>query len=173
VTDFGLSRILTTSGFTTKTQSGTQRYMSPELFPPCDEDVEESAPRLTMASDIWAFSMTILEVRRSLDPLPHLCKLIVMAYRSSLDPCLSGTYEETSWSLSQSYTGAAPGVILICRSPMRFGPCWKDAGILSPVCDRRWRIWSVSLSNSRPPSLRLHKHNLYTFFCPGLILRLC
>lgn len=55
LTDFGLSRILEMSGFTTKTMSVTWRYAAPELL-----DNEE--PRVTAATDVWAFAMTVLEV---------------------------------------------------------------------------------------------------------------
>jgi serine/threonine protein kinase len=55
--DFGLSRILEVSGFTTKI-SGTWRYMALELL-------GEGAPRVTAESDIWALAMTVVEVRIS------------------------------------------------------------------------------------------------------------
>jgi serine/threonine protein kinase len=86
LTDFGLSRILQTHGFTTKTASGTWRYMAPELALTCEADEsnvgmtdgwcwkspelmlasqneeEEPLPRVTMATDVWAFAMTVIEV---------------------------------------------------------------------------------------------------------------
>ncbi|KIM74467.1 hypothetical protein PILCRDRAFT_23355, partial [Piloderma croceum F 1598] len=60
--DFGLSRILEKSGFTTKTTSGTWRYMALELVSPPRGEYEEFIPRVTMATDVWAFAMTIVEV---------------------------------------------------------------------------------------------------------------
>ena len=61
ITDFGLSRILGESGFTTKSVGGTYRWMAPELLAPEGEVV----PQVTVASDVWAFGMTVLEVRLS------------------------------------------------------------------------------------------------------------
>jgi serine/threonine protein kinase len=59
IADFGLARILGESGFTTKTVGGTYRWMAPELLAP--EGVY--VPQVTVASDVWAFGMTGLEVR--------------------------------------------------------------------------------------------------------------
>ena len=61
IADFGLSRILGESGFTTKSVAGTCRWMAHELVELSDGE-EESVPQVTAASDIWAFGMTILEV---------------------------------------------------------------------------------------------------------------
>ncbi|KIM82575.1 hypothetical protein PILCRDRAFT_7939 [Piloderma croceum F 1598] len=61
LTDFGLARILETSGFTTKSVGGTCRWMAYELVAPCDEE-EECIPQVTVATDIWAFGMTTLEI---------------------------------------------------------------------------------------------------------------
>ena len=65
ISDFGLSRILETSGFTTKGVGGTCRWMAYELIVSPDnygEDGEEYVPQPTIASDVWAFGMTALEV---------------------------------------------------------------------------------------------------------------
>lgn len=65
ISDFGLSRILETSGFTTKGAGGTCRWMAYELIVSPDnygEDGEEYVPQPTIASDVWAFGMTALEV---------------------------------------------------------------------------------------------------------------
>ena len=59
IADFGLSRILGEPGFTTKSVGGTYRWMAPELLAPG----EESVPQVTMASDVWAFGMTVIEVQ--------------------------------------------------------------------------------------------------------------
>lgn len=66
LTDFGLARILETSGFTTKSVGGTCRWMAYELIAPCYDD-EECIPQVTVSTDIWAFGMTALEVG---SPLP-------------------------------------------------------------------------------------------------------
>jgi serine/threonine protein kinase len=60
--DFGHSRILGASGFTTSTITiaGTFRYMAPELMVPENPDI---TPTPTIASDVWAAGMTGLEVR--------------------------------------------------------------------------------------------------------------
>ena len=60
--DFGLSRVLGESGFTTKSVGGTSRWMAWELIASFNED-EENVPQVTAASDVWAFAMTVLEVR--------------------------------------------------------------------------------------------------------------
>ncbi|KAG2043769.1 kinase-like domain-containing protein [Suillus americanus] len=59
--DFGHSRILGVSGFTTSTMTiaGTFRYMAPELMVPANPDI---TPTPTIASDIWAAGMTGLEI---------------------------------------------------------------------------------------------------------------
>ena len=59
IADFGLSRILEASGFTTKSVGGTFRWMAHELLAP----EGDSIPQVTAASDVWAFAMTVLEVR--------------------------------------------------------------------------------------------------------------
>ena len=61
--DFGLSRTLQATGFTTfGLETGTLRYMAPELLACADEE-DETNPRATKETDVWAFSMTVLEVR--------------------------------------------------------------------------------------------------------------
>ena len=63
ITDFGLSRILEVSGFTTQSVNGTYRWMACELL--AYELLGRGVPRITAASDTWAFGMTVLEVRSS------------------------------------------------------------------------------------------------------------
>lgn len=63
ISDFGLSRVLETTGFTTKAVGGTCRWMAQELLDPPEEDDEGDTPLVTTASDVWAFAMTVLEVR--------------------------------------------------------------------------------------------------------------
>lgn len=59
--DFGHSRILGISGFTTNTRTvaGTLRYMAPELMVPENDEI---TPRPTIESDVWAAGMTGLEI---------------------------------------------------------------------------------------------------------------
>jgi serine/threonine protein kinase len=66
LSDFGLSRVLEVSGFTTKDTPGTLRYMAPELL------AEEPAPgttsgaiRTTISADVWAFAVAATEVRKA------------------------------------------------------------------------------------------------------------
>ena len=63
ITDFGLSRILEVSGFTTQSVNGTYRWMACELLE--YELRGRGVPRITAASDTWAFGMTVLEVSQS------------------------------------------------------------------------------------------------------------
>jgi serine/threonine protein kinase len=64
VTDFGLARALQVTGLTTPALlSGTLRYQAPELMPADKED--EPNPRVTKETDVWSFSMTVIEVRIS------------------------------------------------------------------------------------------------------------
>jgi hypothetical protein len=39
--------------------------MAPELMGDCLDEPEQSIPRVTMATDSWAFAMTVVEVRIS------------------------------------------------------------------------------------------------------------
>ena len=58
LSDYGISRILEMSGFTTNAQAVTWRYTAPERF---NEDV--SISKGTTAADVWSFAMTVIEVR--------------------------------------------------------------------------------------------------------------
>ena len=57
VAGLGQSRILNTPGFTTKTLLGAWRWMACELLATEEEDVQ-----VTLATDVWAFAMTVIEV---------------------------------------------------------------------------------------------------------------
>ncbi|KAG2055496.1 kinase-like protein [Suillus hirtellus] len=63
LTDFGLSRVLEVSGFTTTNVKavGTFRYMAPELMNPVNT-ASATAPLPTVQSDIWSAGMTGLEI---------------------------------------------------------------------------------------------------------------
>ncbi|KIK95762.1 hypothetical protein PAXRUDRAFT_361475 [Paxillus rubicundulus Ve08.2h10] len=72
LSDFGLSRVLEVSGFTTKNTPGTLRYMAPELL------AGEPAPgtssggiRTTPAADVWAFAVTTTEIFSTKQPYHH------------------------------------------------------------------------------------------------------
>lgn len=55
LTDFGISRMIGTSGYTTKSLAGSVRWMARELL-----TTEDEIP--SRESDVWSFGMTILEV---------------------------------------------------------------------------------------------------------------
>ncbi|KAG1903386.1 kinase-like domain-containing protein [Suillus fuscotomentosus] len=63
LTDFGLSRVIKASGFTTTNVKavGTFRYMAPELMNPVNT-TSATAPLPTVQSDIWSAGMTGLEI---------------------------------------------------------------------------------------------------------------
>jgi len=48
--------------------------MAPELFEICEEDTEEeeSIPRVTMETDVWAFAMTVTEVFTESVPFSYI-----------------------------------------------------------------------------------------------------
>ena len=64
ICDFGRSRILEQSGFTTPLVAGTARYMAPELFDMDDAGIEptNSFVRVTKTSDVYSFAMVGVEV---------------------------------------------------------------------------------------------------------------
>ena len=58
--DFGTSRILRTSGYTTKNVSGTRRWSAVELLKEeLDGDVEILSTRISKETDIWALGMVV------------------------------------------------------------------------------------------------------------------
>jgi len=63
LTDFGLSRILKETGFTTKSLACTLRFTAPELF-------NMRMPCVTEATDVWAFAMTVIEIMSERIPFP-------------------------------------------------------------------------------------------------------
>jgi serine/threonine protein kinase len=90
LTDFGLARSLQMSGLTTKTLSGTWRFMAPEILQsPTENEDEEFLPLANLAADVWAFSMTALQVRWPL-------------------PCRSSKQISLSSSDSQIFSGEKP-----------------------------------------------------------------
>ena len=90
ITDFGLSRILECSGFTTR-PGGTLRWMALELIP-----VDDADRRVTTYTDVWAFAMTVLEVRRRPMLRYDQSRLnVFVVNRSLLDLSLSITSKTT------------------------------------------------------------------------------
>ncbi|KAG1878875.1 kinase-like domain-containing protein [Suillus subluteus] len=68
LTDFGLSRVLEASGFTTTNikAAGTFRYMARELMNPTYHSM--TAPLPTVQSDVWSAGMTGLEILSGIVP---------------------------------------------------------------------------------------------------------
>jgi len=67
IIDFGLARILYESGFTTGTSKGTWRFWAPEMI-----NDEEGIQRVTTATDVYAFAMTVIQIFTGLLPFPHI-----------------------------------------------------------------------------------------------------
>jgi serine/threonine protein kinase len=149
IADFGLSRILGESGFTTKSVSGTYRWMAPELLAPEGEYV----PQVTTASDVWAFGMTVLEVRFSVRILignPHshtpylYLRYLVADYHS-----VSSSTISPSFTVSREAVGQHTRHIR--RSAATYGHSWNCVGIQNRLCAPRWNFSRV-VSH---PSLRI------------------
>jgi len=67
--DFGLSRVLEVSGFTTNNTPGTLRYMAPELVTGDPAPGTTSASvRTSTAADVWAFAIAATEIFTTLKP---------------------------------------------------------------------------------------------------------
>ena len=95
IADFGLARILGETGFTTKSIGGTCRWMACELVELSEEE-EECVPEVTMESDVWAFGMTVLEVRSAvLIIAPAVSFVLYLLSRYSPDGCRSSTSSVT------------------------------------------------------------------------------
>jgi len=74
--DYGLVFIIDSSDFTTTKILGTCRWSAPELMG--DNDEEDSAPPFSLATDIFAFAMTTVEVCLAvLFPLPATATAIL------------------------------------------------------------------------------------------------
>lgn len=61
--DYDLVSIIDSTDFTSAKVVGTCRWTAPELMLPPEND-EEYVPQYSFPSDIFAFAMTIVEVRR-------------------------------------------------------------------------------------------------------------
>jgi serine/threonine protein kinase len=89
IADFGLARVLQVSNFTSKTASPHSGNIVNEQSATCEGEefnpvttdgwrwkafelmtasLEETTTRVTIATDVWAFSMTVIEVRISASP---------------------------------------------------------------------------------------------------------
>jgi len=62
--DYGLAFIIHSSDFTSTKTAGTCRWTAPEVINLPDDELElnDPPPLFTMASDIYAFAMTVIEV---------------------------------------------------------------------------------------------------------------
>ena len=95
IADFGLARILGETGFTTKSIGGTCRWIAYELVDLSDEE-EECVPQVTMESDVWAFGMTVLEVRSAVWIIaPEVLFVLYLRCRFSPEGCRSSTSRAT------------------------------------------------------------------------------
>ncbi|KZV89243.1 kinase-like protein, partial [Exidia glandulosa HHB12029] len=97
VSDFGLSTLLARSSQSFTEDSvvkGTSRWMAPELF-------TEEEPRLTYATDIWAFGCLLIEVQSG--KLPYSNKAndqqVILALSKQELPTRSADIPESLWSL--------------------------------------------------------------------------
>jgi len=67
IIDFGLARILHESGFTTGTSKGTWRFWAPEMM-----NDENGIQRVTTATDVYAFAMTVVQILTGFLPFRHI-----------------------------------------------------------------------------------------------------
>lgn len=136
ISDFGLSRILEVTGFTTKSVGGTCRWMAQELIAPSDDDDDEIIPQVTTESDVWAFAMTAIEVN-----LPT-----TTSFTDKSD-------EHTRYWQVGSRSPRSSLMLLFClRSwkengrhvthtrifPIIFGHCWRGVGMSIQSTVPRW-----------------------------------
>ncbi|KAF9447174.1 kinase-like protein, partial [Macrolepiota fuliginosa MF-IS2] len=90
--DFGTSKMLDIPLSTSSRMAGTYRWMSPELLVDAD-------PKPTMASDVWAFGMTILQARKN--PYSHLKSdpAVIMSVVQGQLPPQPLEIDSTIWAL--------------------------------------------------------------------------
>jgi serine/threonine protein kinase len=74
IADYGLVFVIETTDFTSTKTAGTCRWMAPEVMNPEEEqeedlDSQEPAVLFTTYSDIYAFAMTVFEVKNVFDKL--------------------------------------------------------------------------------------------------------
>jgi len=138
IADFGLARILEATGFTTKSVGGTCRWMAYELIAPSDNDEDESVPRVTLATDIWAFGMTALEVGSSISHAAacltrvHLCQIFtgeLPFFHIKFDTAVMLAVMKGGRPTRERY----PAITLIS------GLCWNNVGTWILLRDLRWK----------------------------------
>jgi len=61
--DYELVFITASPDFTSVVSSHTLKWMAPELMKDCGHDVEKAPTPYSLASDVFAFAMTVIEVR--------------------------------------------------------------------------------------------------------------
>jgi len=91
--------------------------MAPELYSIWDGEIDDSVPRVTMATDVWAFSMTVIEIFTQSVPFSHTANdASVILYvkaggRPHRDRCLS--INDTIWATLER--------------------CWDEANLRPPM----------------------------------------
>ena len=63
IADFGISRIMSKKGFTTSAPFFSSCWASFEMVQACANDVGTIYEHRTRYSDVWAFAMTVIQVR--------------------------------------------------------------------------------------------------------------
>jgi serine/threonine protein kinase len=163
IADFGLARVLGESGFTTKTVGGTWRWMAYELV---GLDEEESIPQVTMESDIWAFGMTVLEVRILFIVLLWSYSCFTADFRYFVGNCRSFISSTTFLWFAISSRVVVQYVRGIQRLATTFGQCLNDAGVQIRLNDQPWPP-SPSISDSLLKRWYLHRPCLALTFSPA------
>ncbi|KAF5354756.1 hypothetical protein D9756_005502 [Leucocoprinus leucothites] len=103
LTDFGVAKMLSVSGYTTTNLGGTCRWMSPELL-------EEYDPSPTVFSDTWAFGMTILQIFTGKVPFDYLrndATVIISLAKGTL-PEKPEEVNNTIWAMLKRCWAAEP-----------------------------------------------------------------
>jgi len=109
LTDFGLSRILDATGFTTKGSACTLRFTAPELY--SRDDMPR--PRVTIATDVWAFAMTVIEIMSGDVPFSHFNDPGVIVHVNSGGRPKREYYPEIDdgvWDVIQAYWVTQPNL---------------------------------------------------------------
>jgi hypothetical protein len=116
--------------------------MAPELFSTCDEEDKLSIPRVTMATDVWGFAMTVIEVRDSASVSPY-----------ALGRLTPNDLQILTESLPFSHTANDAGIILYVKAggrPKREG-CRSINNEIWTMLERSWDV-----EPNRRPSMNAH-----------------